>query len=97
LLDDRPAPPARNRPAHGSFRSRSTARPSPRATGIVRRKAFAQEWREIAARLIEYAATNEIRACASLGRLEHLTSAVEVRDERIDLSRLATRRRHAGL
>jgi hypothetical protein len=30
-------------------------------------------------------ATQEIRACASLGRLEHFPRAVEVREERIDL------------
>ena len=51
----------------------------------MRRNAFAQERREIAARLIDYAATNEIRACASLGRLEHFACAVEVGEERIDL------------
>jgi hypothetical protein len=51
----------------------------------LRRKAFAQERREIAVRLIDYAATNEIRACASLGRLEHVARAVEVGKERIDL------------
>jgi hypothetical protein len=51
----------------------------------LRKTAFAQERREIAARLIDYAATNEIGACASLGRLEHFARAVEVGEERIDL------------
>jgi hypothetical protein len=51
----------------------------------VRRKAFAQEWPEIAVRLIDYPATNQIRASASLGRLEHFARAVEVGEERIDL------------
>jgi hypothetical protein len=36
-------------------------------------------------RLIDYAATNEIRARASLGRREHLSRTVEVGEERIDL------------
>jgi hypothetical protein len=36
-------------------------------------------------RLIDYAATNEIGARASLGRLEHFPRAVEVGEERIDL------------
>jgi hypothetical protein len=48
-------------------------------------------------RLIDDAATNEICACASLGRLEHFPRAVEVAEERIDLWRLAPRRRRAGL
>jgi hypothetical protein len=37
------------------------------------------------ARLIDYAATNEIRARASLRRLGHFPRAVEVGEERIDL------------
>jgi hypothetical protein len=36
-------------------------------------------------RLVDYPATNEIRASTSLGRLEHFAPAVEVGDERIDL------------
>ena len=48
-------------------------------------------------RLIDYAASNEIRACASLGRLEDFACAVEVGEERIDFERLAPRRRAAGL
>jgi hypothetical protein len=35
--------------------------------------------------LIDYAATNEIRARASLGRREHLSRTVEVGEECIDL------------
>jgi hypothetical protein len=58
---------------------------SRRGIAFLRRNACAQEWREIAARLIDYAATNELRACASLGRLEHFARAVDVGDERIDL------------
>jgi len=36
-------------------------------------------------RLIDYPATNEIRASTSLSRREHLAPAVEVGEERIDL------------
>jgi hypothetical protein len=47
-------------------------------------------------RLIDYTATNEIRARASLGRLEHFPRPVEVGEECIDLECLAPRRRPAG-
>jgi len=36
-------------------------------------------------RLIDYPATNEIRASTSLSRREHFAPAVEVDEERIDL------------
>jgi hypothetical protein len=67
--------------------SRSIARRSRCVIAILRRRAVAQERREIAVRLVDDAATNEIRACASLGRLEHLARTVEVGEERIDLWR----------
>ena len=35
-------------------------------------------------RLIDDAATNEIRACTSLGHPEHLARTVEVGEDRID-------------